>query len=129
MIGETTRYLEIARLARAEYLSRRRRIAAKPRTALRYHESSMPSHQSHVRVRYAETDQMGVVYYANYLVWMEVGRVEYCKSVGFSYEEMEREDGIYLAVAEARCRYLHPARFDQDVTIETTLSDAHARMV
>jgi acyl-CoA thioester hydrolase len=84
---------------------------------------------SHVRVRYAETDQMGVVYYANYLVWMEVARVEYCKSVGFSYEEMEREDGIFLAVAEARCRYLHPARFDQDVTIETTLSDAHSRMV
>jgi acyl-CoA thioester hydrolase len=84
---------------------------------------------STVRVRYAETDQMGVVYYANYLVWMEVARVEYCKSVGFSYEEMEREDGIFLAVAEAHCRYLHPARFDQDVTIETTLSDAHPRMV
>ena len=84
---------------------------------------------SHVRVRYAETDQMGVVYYANYLVWMEVARVDYCKSVGFSYEEMEREDGIFLAVAEARCRYLYPARFDQDVTIETTLSGAHPRMV
>ncbi len=84
---------------------------------------------SSVRVRYAETDQMGVVYYANYLVWMEVGRVEYCKSVGFSYEEMEREDGIFLAVAEARCRYLYPARFDQDVTIETTLREAHSRMV
>jgi len=84
---------------------------------------------STIRVRYSETDQMGVVYYANYLVWMEVGRVEYCKSVGFSYEEMEREDGIFLAVAEARCRYLYPARFDQDVTIETTLSDAHSRMV
>jgi acyl-CoA thioester hydrolase len=84
---------------------------------------------SRVRVRYAETDQMGVVYYANYLVWMEVARVEYCKSVGFSYEEMEREDGIFLAVAEAHCRYLYPARFDQDVTIETTLADAHPRMV
>jgi len=84
---------------------------------------------STVRVRYAETDQMGVVYYANYLVWMEVARVEYCKSVGFSYEEMEREDGIFLAVAEAHCRYLYPARFDQDVTIETTLADAHPRMV
>ncbi len=84
---------------------------------------------SKVRVRYAETDQMGVVYYANYLVWMEVGRVEYCKSIGFSYEEMEREDGIFLAVAEAHCRYLYPARFDQDVTIETALSDAHPRMV
>jgi len=84
---------------------------------------------SHLRVRYAETDQMGVVYYANYLVWMEVGRVDYCKSVGFSYEEMERQDGIFLAVSEARCRYLYPARFDQDVTIETTLAGAHPRMV
>ena len=84
---------------------------------------------SRVRVRYAETDQMGVVYYANYLVWMEVARVEYCKSIGFSYEEMEREDGIFLAVAEAHCRYLYPARFDQEVTIETTLADAHPRMV
>ena len=84
---------------------------------------------STIRVRYAETDQMGVVYYANYLVWMEVARVEYCKSIGFSYEEMEREDGIFLAVAEAHCRYLYPARFDQNVTIETTLADAHPRMV
>ena len=83
MIGETTRYLEIARLARAEYLSRWRRIAEKPRTALRYHESSMSSHQTRVRVRYAETDQMGAVYYANYLVWMEVARVEFCKALGF----------------------------------------------
>src|SRR5258705_7474375 len=86
-------------------------------------------HQARLRVRYAETDQMGVVYYANYLVWMEVARVDYCKSIGFSYEEMEREDGIFLAVAEARCRYLSPARFDQDVTIETALTDAHPRMV
>src|SRR5204862_8106869 len=82
-----------------------------------------------LRVRYAETDQMGVVYYANYLIWMEVGRVEYCKSVGFSYEQMEREDGIFLAVSEARCRYLYPARFDQEVTIDTSLAEAHPRMV
>src|SRR6478672_8366278 len=89
----------------------------------------LPTVEAHIRVRYAETDQMGVVYYANYLVWMEVARVDYCKSVGFSYEEMEREDGIYLAVAEANCRYLYPARFDQEVLIETTLADAHPRMV
>ncbi len=82
-----------------------------------------------LRVRYAETDQMGVVYYANYLVWMEVARVEYCKAVGFSYEEMEREDGIFLAVSEASCRYHYPARFDQEVTVETSLADAHPRMV
>jgi acyl-CoA thioester hydrolase len=69
----------------------------------------MVAHQTRLRVRYAETDQMGVVYYANYLVWMEVARVEYCKSVGFSYQEMERDDGVYLAVSEAHCRYLYPA--------------------
>jgi len=89
----------------------------------------MRSHQTQLRVRYAETDQMGVVYYANYLVWMEVARVDYCKSVGFSYEEMEREDGIFLAVSEAHCRYLYPARFDQEVTIATSLTEAHPRMV
>lgn len=89
----------------------------------------MVLHQTRLRVRYAETDQMGVVYYANYLVWMEVARVEYCKALGFSYEQMEREDGILLAVAEARCRYLSPARFDEEVVIETRLASAHSRMV
>jgi len=85
--------------------------------------------KTRLRVRYAETDQMGVVYYANYLVWMEAGRVEYCKSVGFSYDEMERDDGIFLAVTEARCRYHYPARFDQEVTVHTRLAEAHWRMV
>jgi acyl-CoA thioester hydrolase len=89
----------------------------------------MHPHQTRLRVRYAETDQMGVVYYANYLVWMEVGRVEYCKSLGFSYERIEKEDGIFLAVAGARCRYHHPARFDQEIVIETLLASAHPRMV
>ena len=58
-----------------------------------------------IRVRYAETDQMGVVYYANYLVWMEVARVAYCSAVGFEYRDMERDAGAYLAVTEARCKY------------------------
>src|SRR4051812_38972883 len=89
----------------------------------------MDVHQTRLRVRYAETDQMGVVYYANYLVWMEVARVEYCKSAGFSYEAMEREDGIFLAVSEANCRYLYPARFDQEVIVHTSLASAHPRMV
>jgi acyl-CoA thioester hydrolase len=89
----------------------------------------MPTCETRIRVRYAETDQMGVVYYANYLVWMEVARVEFCKAAGFSYEEMEREDGVLLAVSEARCRYHFPARFDQEVIILTTLADAHPRMV
>jgi acyl-CoA thioester hydrolase len=85
--------------------------------------------QARLRVRYAETDQMGVVYYANYLVWMEVGRVEYCKAFDFDYRNMEIEDGVMLAVAEARCRYSFPARFDDEVVVETWVSEATTRMV
>jgi acyl-CoA thioester hydrolase len=85
--------------------------------------------ETRFRVRYAETDQMGVVYYSNYLVWMEVGRVEWCKQNGCSYREMEREDGILLAVAECQCRYLAPARFDDSIAIRTWLDRAHSRMV
>jgi acyl-CoA thioester hydrolase len=86
-------------------------------------------HQTRLRVRYAETDQMGVVYYANYLVWMEVARVEFCRAIGLSYEQMEREDGVLLAVTEASCRYLYPARYDQEIVVETTVTEAHPRMV
>ena len=89
----------------------------------------MPSHETLVRVRYAETDQMGVVYYANYLVWMEVARVELCKSLGFRYRDMELEDGVLLAVIEAHCRYLHPARFDEEVIVETRIAEANSRLV
>jgi acyl-CoA thioester hydrolase len=85
--------------------------------------------ETRFRVRYAETDQMGVVYYANYLVWMEIGRVELCKSLGFNYRDMERDDGIYLAVAEATCRYRAPARFDDEVTVKTWMEDVNKRIV
>jgi acyl-CoA thioester hydrolase len=83
--------------------------------------------ESNIRVRYAETDQMGVVYYANYLVWMEVGRVDLCKLMGFSYKEMELETGVFLAVSEARCRYSYPARFDEDVVVKTWMARATTR--
>ncbi|MGA2328237.1 MAG: thioesterase family protein [Bryobacteraceae bacterium] len=89
----------------------------------------MQANETRLRVRYAETDQMGVVYYANYLVWMEVGRVEYCKSAGFNYKDMEQEDGVLLAVVEAHCRYLHPARFDDQVIVKTWVQKASPRMV
>jgi acyl-CoA thioester hydrolase len=88
-----------------------------------------PSSETRLRVRYAETDQMGVVYYANYLVWMEVGRVDLCKARGFSYRDMEHEDGVYLAVAEANCRYRSPARFDDEVIVKTWIENAHSRLV
>jgi acyl-CoA thioester hydrolase len=73
---------------------------------------------SHVRVRYAETDKMGVVYYANYLVWFEVGRTDWLRETGWSYREMETE-GIQLPVIEAHCEYRLGARYDDDVDIRT----------
>ena len=71
-----------------------------------------------LRVRYAETDRMGVVYYANYLVWFEVGRTEWLRQAGWTYREMER-DGISLPVIEARCEYRRPARYDDEIEIAT----------
>ena len=85
--------------------------------------------ETRVRVRYAETDRMGVVYYANYLVWMEVGRVELCKALGFNYRDMEDQDGIFLAVAESCCRYRFPARFDDEVIVKTWVERADSRLV
>src|SRR5271165_4212116 len=74
---------------------------------------------SHVRVRYAETDQMGVVYHANYFVWLEIGRVELLRQLGFDYKQMEIEDDCHLPVVEASCRYRASARYDDEIVIET----------
>ena len=82
-----------------------------------------------LRVRYAETDRMGVVYHANYLVWMEIGRVELCRSAGLRYRDMEENDGVLLTVAEVSCRYLAPARYDEEVTVHTTITQASSRLV
>jgi acyl-CoA thioester hydrolase len=71
------------------------------------------------RVRYAETDQMGIVYYANYLVWFELGRVEVLRSLGLTYSRLETEHGCILPVVDARCRYRAPARYDDEILIET----------
>ena len=71
-----------------------------------------------LRVRYAETDQMGIVYYANYLVWFEIGRVELLRSLGLSYSQLETEHGCILPVAEACCRYRSPARYDDVILID-----------
>lgn len=89
----------------------------------------MTSQETRFRVRYAETDQMGVVYYANYLVWMEVGRAEYCRAIGFEYREMEQNSGVLLAVVDAHCRYVCPARYDDEVVVATTILKANRRMV
>src|SRR5215467_4396146 len=85
--------------------------------------------ESRFRVRYAETDQMGMVYYANYLVWMEVGRSDFCRDCGFSYRELEREEQAFLTVVEANCRYLAPARYDDEVLVETELARVKNRVI
>ena len=81
-----------------------------------------------IQVRYAETDQMGVAYHANYLIWMEVARTDLCRSLGFPYRDMEA-DGILLAVAEAHCRYLSAARYDDEIAISASLGEANRRFV
>ena len=78
----------------------------------------MPVSETTLRVRYAETDRMGVVYYANYLVWFEVARADLLRSLGWTYREME-ESGISLPVIEARCEYKAPARYDDEIVIRT----------
>ncbi len=82
-----------------------------------------------LRVRYAETDQMGVVYYANYFVWFEIGRTDFCRQHGFAYKEMEQQDGLYIIVAEARCRYKAPARYDDELLIRTCLRAVRRRVL
>ena len=78
----------------------------------------MPRSVSTVRVRYAETDRMGVAYHANYLVWFEVGRTDLLRTFGWSYREME-ESGVILPVIEAHCEYRQPARYDDELEIRT----------
>ncbi len=82
-----------------------------------------------IRVRYAETDQMGVVYYGNYFTWFEVGRVELCRHLGFEYKRMEAEDDSFIVVAEAQCRYKRPARFDDVLVIRTRVTESQRRTV
>ena len=83
--------------------------------------------ETRLRVRYAETDQMGVVYYSNYLVWMEIGRTDFCLESGFRYSDMEANDGIAIAVADVQCRYHAPARYDDEVLVRTTLKRLRRR--
>jgi acyl-CoA thioester hydrolase len=86
-------------------------------------------HDTTVRVRYAETDQMGVVYHANYLIWFEVGRVELMRAMGFEYKAMETEDDCHIVVAEAHCRYDKPARYDEVLRVRTRVTEWRNRIV
>ena len=85
--------------------------------------------EARVRVRYAETDQMGVVYHANYLVWFEVGRVEYIRQLGLDYKSMEREEGCGIAVADVSARFKAPALYDDELVIQTRLLAARGAVV
>jgi acyl-CoA thioester hydrolase len=82
-----------------------------------------------IRVRYAETDQMGVVYHSNFIIWFEVGRVELLRQIGFNYREMEIDDDCGIAVADVRCRYKAPARFDDVITIRTRLASVKRKVL
>jgi len=85
--------------------------------------------ESRIRVRYAETDQMGVVYHANYLVWFEVGRVDYIRELGLNYREMEQKENAAIAVIDASARYKAPARYDDEVIVRTSLAGARGPIV
>ncbi len=80
--------------------------------------------ETRLRVRYAETDQMGIVHHANYLVWFEVGRVEWLRQLGFNYKSMEAEEDCFIAVVDAACRYKSPARYDDELVVQTMLTTA-----
>lgn len=78
--------------------------------------------EARLRVRYAETDKMGVVYHSNFIVWFEVGRVELLRQLGFEYRLMEQEDDCHIAVVDLRCRYKAPARYDDEILVRTRLT-------
>jgi acyl-CoA thioester hydrolase len=84
-------------------------------------------HETEIRVRYAETDKMGIVHHSNYLVWFELGRSEFCRARGFSYLEMEEQENALMVVAEVYCRYKSPAYYEDLVTIRTNVADIRSR--
>lgn len=84
-------------------------------------------HESEVRVRYAETDQMGVAHHSNYLIWFESARSDFCRARGFSYKEMEEKDNALLVVAETYCRYKSPAFYEDVLTVRTRVGEIRSR--
>jgi acyl-CoA thioester hydrolase len=85
--------------------------------------------ETRLRVRYAETDKMGVVYHSNHFIWFEVGRVELLRQLGFSYSDLENHDNLFFAVAEAKCRYRAPVRYDEEVLVRTQLLNVRESVV
>ena len=86
-------------------------------------------YETQIRVRYAETDKMGIVHHSNYLIWFEFGRSEFCRARDFSYKEMEENDNALLVVAEAYCRYKSPAFYEDVLTIRTKLDEVRSRSI
>ncbi len=86
-------------------------------------------HETRLRVRYAETDQMGVVYHSNHLIWFEVGRVELMREMGILYRDMERDEGRFIAVAGVKCRYRAPIYYDEEVVVRTRLKKVRESVV
>jgi acyl-CoA thioester hydrolase len=85
--------------------------------------------ETRIRVRYAETDQMGIVYHANHFIWFEVGRVELLRQLGFSYKDMEQQDNCFIAVVDARCRYKAPAIYDDEIIVRTWLKNIRESVI
>ena len=84
-------------------------------------------HETEIRVRYAETDQMGIAHHANFLIWFETGRSELCRAKGFSYKEMEDTAGVLMLVAESYCRYKSPAYYEDLLTVRTKVLEMRSR--
>jgi acyl-CoA thioester hydrolase len=85
--------------------------------------------ETQIRVRYAETDKMGIVHHSNYLVWFELGRSEFCRARGFSYKEMEEKDNALMVVAEVYCRYKSPAFYEDELTLRTKIAEVRSRSI
>lgn len=87
------------------------------------------SGETKLRVRYAETDKMGVVYHSNFVIWFEVGRVELLRQLGFEYKSMEKEDNCHIPVVDLRVRYKAPALYDDEIVVRTRLANARTALL
>ncbi len=85
--------------------------------------------ESRIRVRYAETDQMGVVYHSNHFIWFEVGRVDLLRQLGITYKQMENEDQLYIPLVDARCRYKAPALYDDELVVRTHIRNFRDKLI
>lgn len=85
--------------------------------------------ETKLRVRYAETDKMGVVYHSNFVIWFEVGRVELLRQLGFQYSEMEAEDNCHIPVVDLRVRYKSPAQYDDVIVVRTQIKNVRSSLL